>query len=522
MPQERIREYILEGMIGRGGMGSVYLARHVHLGTKAALKVLLEQYSDNPSIKERFVNEARLLHELRHPNIVEQREFFEEHGRLVLVMEYVDGRGLDRMIGQEVGPIPWEKALPLFVQILDGIGYAHSKGVIHRDIKPSNILVSREGRVKITDLGIAKIAGQKGLTRTGAQMGTLYYESPEQIRGAKEVDQRSDIFSLGMTLYEMLAGRLPFETEGDTSEFQVMNTIVNRGEHFDPRQYYPHIPEWLVKTVQKATHLDPEKRFQSCEGFRQVIEKYGKVTASESGYWAEKAASVAVTPVQITQPVSGAAVSAASGEGQCPGCGAIVERVMRYCRECGEPLEKTCPDCRALIRWYCGYCPKCGCDTRSKSIAIESRSIPGADELDQGILSAYLDISAVIKDPDVDERGVLGRFTDQLNAILSSKGVTVQWIEQKSHARMVLQIHCLSSGNRALRYLVGFGAGSVSFSGKIMVNDGTAWHTMPFEERKGTGMAGGEGIVLLLKVAQKAAQKVAQFALSHSGIARTS
>ena len=372
MPDERIREYIVEGLIGQGGMGSVYLASHIHLGTKAALKVLLEQYSDDPSIKERFINEARLLHDLQHPNIVLQKEFFEEKGRLVLVMEYVDGRGLDRMIGQEVGPIPWKKALPLFMQVLDGIGYAHSKSIIHRDIKPSNILISREGRVKITDLGIAKIAGQKGLTRTGAQMGTLYYESPEQVKGARDVDHRSDIYSLGMTLYEMLAGRLPFDRNGDSSEFEIMNTIVHRAEHLNPREYYPHIPEWLVKVVQKATYLDPEKRFNNCEHFKQIIEKYGKLSETESDYWAGKAASMTPAPLS-SKPISSGTPVPASTEDRCPGCGATVKEEMEFCGKCGVDLQKTCPGCSKKIRWHHEFCPKCGVSIAEKREEIEAK-----------------------------------------------------------------------------------------------------------------------------------------------------
>ncbi len=361
MSEERIRDYIIEGLLGRGGMGSVYLATHVHLKKKAALKVLLEQFSEDASIKSRFVNEASLLHDLHHKNIVLQKEFFEENGRLVLVLEYVDGNPLDKMIGQDVGPIPWEKALPLFTQILDGIGYAHSKGIVHRDIKPANVLISKEGTVKITDLGIAKIAGEQGMTRTGAQMGTLYYESPEQIKGAKDVDHRSDIFSLGMTLYEMLAGRLPFEKGGDTSEFEIMNLVVNRAENLDPREYYPHIPEWLVKTIQKATDLNPEKRFQSCEHFKQIIEKYGKLSATESTFWSGKVASVKSEPITTSKPVSiGSTSPPSNDENKCPKCAATIRNEMEFCGKCGSNLLKQCPNCNTSIRWFHAFCPKCG------------------------------------------------------------------------------------------------------------------------------------------------------------------
>ncbi len=361
MTEEKIREYIIEGLLGRGGMGSVYLATHVHLQKKAALKVLLEQFSEDTSIKTRFVNEASLLHDLHHKNIVQQKEFFEENGRLVLVLEYVDGRPLDKMIGQDVGPIPWEKALPLFSQILDGIGYAHSKGVIHRDIKPSNILISKEGQVKVTDLGIAKIAGEQGMTRTGAQMGTLYYESPEQIKGAKDVDHRSDIYSLGMTLYEMLAGRLPFDTDGDTSEYAIMDVIVKRVDDLDPRDYYPHIPEWLVKTIQKATELHPEKRFQSCEHFKQIIVKYGKLSESENTFWSEKVASVKSIPILTSKSISNNTKQSSSSKGKnCPMCSEPVEKEMEFCGECGTDLTQKCPACLVKIRWNRKFCPKCG------------------------------------------------------------------------------------------------------------------------------------------------------------------
>ncbi len=362
MGNERIRDYLIERLIGAGGMGMVYLAKHENLHRYAAIKVLLENLSANPQIRERFIQEARLMGSLDHPNIVTLYDFTTEP-KLSLIMEFVDGRGLDEMIGQDVGPIPWEKALPLFTQILDGIGYAHSKGIVHRDIKPANILISKDGQVKVTDLGIAKIAGQQGMTRTGTQMGTLYYEAPEQIKGAKDVDNRSDIYALGMTLYEMLAGRLPFETGGATSEFEIMNSIVYRKEHLDPREYYPHVPEWLVKSIQRATVLDPNERFQSCEEFKQVISKNSMFSDKENGFWSARVSS---SESEQSEPSLGAISSKAPiaipSDQQCPGCGSEINKELKFCDTCGEKLEKECPVCQFNIRWNKNFCPQCGAD----------------------------------------------------------------------------------------------------------------------------------------------------------------
>ncbi len=267
----KIPGYDIIRQIGSGGMAMVYLAEHPRLGNKLAIKVLSDVLTSDESVRKRFVQEAKLMVALRHHGIVTVTDFVDTEHTLAIVMDYVDGRTLDDMIGVEVGAITHDKALPIFKQILEAVSYAHSKGVVHRDIKPSNVLVAKDGEVKVTDFGIAKIAGQKGLTRTGAQMGTLYYESPEQIKGARDVDHRADIYSLGMTLYEMLAGRLPFDDASDTSEYQIMDAIVRREDHLDPRDYYPHIPEWLVEVVQKATHLNPAERFQSCKEFIEAI-----------------------------------------------------------------------------------------------------------------------------------------------------------------------------------------------------------------------------------------------------------
>ena len=356
-----IHGYRIEREIGSGGMATVYLAVQESLERPVALKVIHRHLSKNESFRKRFFNEARLMARLSHPSIVQAYDFAETDQGLFIVMQYVQGQSLDHMIGAECGPIPHEKALPLFLQILEGVAYAHSMGVIHRDIKPSNVLVSKEGKAKILDLGIAKIAGQKGLTRTGAQMGTLYYESPEQIRGAKDVDHRADIYSLGMTLYEMLAGRLPFDGEDDTSEFEVMNSIVNRQQHLDPREHYPHIPEWLVKVTQKATELDRLQRFSDCGQFKRVIEAIWKAPGEGGDYWAQLADSAAPERDTAGGPTIDEGLENVDSEvNLCPGCGAETAPGASFCGKCGTRLESACPACGRAVVAGDSFCPGCG------------------------------------------------------------------------------------------------------------------------------------------------------------------
>ncbi|MGD1008360.1 MAG: serine/threonine-protein kinase, partial [Ignavibacteriaceae bacterium] len=267
--RQKIQSYEVIEIIGHGGMGIVYKARHEFRKETVAIKSLSHQYVLEPELRKRFRNEAGILDKLDHPNIVKVLDFIEEPDSLNIVMEYVEGRTLDKMIGKEVGPIPYEKALILFEQILRGISYAHQNGVIHRDLKPSNIIVTNDNKIKITDFGIAKVEGSGSHTKTGTKMGTLYYMSPEQIRGER-VDERSDIYSLGITLYEMLAGRLPFERKQDTSDFVIMNQIVNE-EIKDPREYYPYIPKELVRVIYKAISKEKEKRILSVNNFIDEI-----------------------------------------------------------------------------------------------------------------------------------------------------------------------------------------------------------------------------------------------------------
>ena len=264
MPQ-KIQSYEIIDKIGFGGMGVVWKAKHIFRNETVAIKSLGSQFTHDTEFRKRFINEAAILNKLNHKNIVRITDFIEEPEGLHLIMEYVEGRTLDKIIGKEVGPIPYEKALPIFTQILEGINYAHKQGVIHRDLKPSNIIVTPENEIKITDFGIARMEGQALHTKTGTKMGTISYMSPEQIKG-ENVDEQSDIYSLGITLYVMLAGKLPFDTTENTSDFIIMNKIINEPIK-DPREYYPYIPEWLVEIVYKAIEKDKQKRIKNIEEF---------------------------------------------------------------------------------------------------------------------------------------------------------------------------------------------------------------------------------------------------------------
>ncbi len=254
-------------------MGVVYLAEHEVLQRKVAIKFMLEQYARDATIRERFLREARVMATLDHENIVRIFDLVDHGKNVALVMEYVEGRTLEEMIGREVGPIPHERALPLFRQILGAVGAAHEKGIVHRDLKPANILVAKDGRVKVTDFGIAKAVGDSKLTRTGTVLGSPIYMAPEQIL-AKEVDHRADIYALGMTLYVMLAGRPPFDDE-ETSEFLIMKSCLEDPIR-DPREFYPHIPQRMVDIIYSTIDRNIETRIESCDNLVNIIDRTEK------------------------------------------------------------------------------------------------------------------------------------------------------------------------------------------------------------------------------------------------------
>ncbi len=268
-PDKIIQNYRLIRFLGDGGMGQVWLAEHTLLGRKVAVKSLHPQFARNAGIRARFKQEAATLAHLQHPAIVALHDYIEEDDAAYLVMEYVDGLPLDEYIAHKTGPIPTQQLRALFGQILDGFVYAHQKMVVHRDIKPSNFLVTEAGVVKILDFGIAKILsdGNHKLTKTGSNLGTVLYMSPEQVRG-ESVDLRSDIYALGVTLFQMATGQGPYSA--DATEFTVYDQIVN---HPLPAasSIYPGVTADIEALIQKATQKLPDRRFQNCADFKAAL-----------------------------------------------------------------------------------------------------------------------------------------------------------------------------------------------------------------------------------------------------------
>jgi len=257
---KEVDNYKILEVIGRGGMGVVFKAMDMNLEKLVALKMIDPFLSRDENFLQRFKTEARALARLENQNIVGVYALRETEYGLFMVMEYVSAKTIAEWL-KEKGRFNAPETIAIGSQIINAIRHAHKVGVIHRDIKPNNVLLNEDGTVKVMDFGLAKVIQEGGTqnTVTHAAAGTLYYMSPEQVKGLKNVDKRSDIYSIGMTLYEMLAGRTPFE-KGE-SEFVIQKQIVE-GKIPPPTKYNPLIPKELVKVIMKAMDKEPEKRFQ--------------------------------------------------------------------------------------------------------------------------------------------------------------------------------------------------------------------------------------------------------------------
>src|SRR5262245_10772772 len=260
--------YRIEREIARGGMAEVYLARDESLNRQVALKALFPEYAREPSFVERFRREAQAAANLNHPNIVGIYDWGQESGTYFIVMEYVEGRSLRDLIRSE-GPVDAGRAADITAEIASALAFAHRSGVVHRDVKPGNVLITPQGSVKVTDFGIARAGAGDGLTQTGSVMGTATYFSPEQAQGLA-VDGRSDVYSLGVVLYELVCGGVPFVADSPVS---VAYKHV-REEPVPPSQRNTDVPPGLEQIIMSSLAKDPDQRYQSADDMRADLLRF--------------------------------------------------------------------------------------------------------------------------------------------------------------------------------------------------------------------------------------------------------
>lgn len=332
----RLGNYELEAVLGRGGMASVYRARHVALGTLHAVKILERVFAEHPAVKVRFLREGRVQAQFRHPGIARVTDTLDGDA-VALVMELLEGESLREVLAR--GPVPPDAAAILVEDVADALAYAHARGVVHRDVKPDNVFLAEreEGmRAVLLDFGIARVEEMSSLTQTGILIGTPRYTAPEQLEDPRRVDGRADVFALGVLLYELLTGQTPHP--GDTAREVTVSVLAGRSVPL--RRRLPGAPMALEAAIERALCADPVGRTATVEAFAAAVRE-------ALGSWDDTPPSLPVTDREqaLTWPPMpeervADVLAARRAEGRtCPRCGVPNRLDQRRCLRCGQLFE---------------------------------------------------------------------------------------------------------------------------------------------------------------------------------------
>ncbi len=306
-----VGDYEILGPLGSGGMGSVFRVRNVISNRVEAMKALQPDLGMEPELAARFSAEIRTLAGFDHPNIAQLRTAFQSGAQQLMVMEFVEGSTLDEWARRS--PIPQDEVIAIALQILSALSYAHGRGVVHRDIKPGNLMVTGEGIVKLMDFGIAKSSSEKHLTQPGSTLGSFYYMSPEQVRGST-VDARSDLYSVGILLYELLSGRRPFQA--DTTH-ALLDQQVNEIPQ-PPIEVNPRLPRELSDLILMALEKDPARRFQTADAFARALRSVAAQSHQGGGLSTALPPAAAITAQTPVTSTMGATQTAIPGRQAVP------------------------------------------------------------------------------------------------------------------------------------------------------------------------------------------------------------
>jgi formylglycine-generating enzyme required for sulfatase activity len=318
--------YEIQSVLGRGGMGVVYLARQPRLNRLVAIKRLLVSQGLSDKAVARFLREARVVAQLQHPGVVSIHELSEdEHGPFI-VMEYVGGGSLLDLIKKK-GKLDETRALEVIKAVCRGVAHAHKKGVLHRDLKPGNVLLTEDGIPKVADFGLARAADGAELSVVGQALGTLFYMAPEQRRDANSVDARADVYSIGKTLYHLVTGKLP-----ETIKLHKLST-------------------GLAEVLEQTLEDDPKERYASVDELLEALERVRPASPGKKTGYTASGRHVAVEP------------------GECPGCGAHNPDIAHFCQSCGKSLHKPCSQCKHENRLGVTFCGGCGFNIKARAEA---------------------------------------------------------------------------------------------------------------------------------------------------------